>query len=78
MKTVGLEAMRRHIEQLTADLPVVPRKLKRLHQAKVLTDPDSGEVLELQLPAIHSASATQRPCTRLVTCEAVISRVAPS
>ena len=49
--------MRRHVEQLTADLPVAPGKVKRLHQPKALRDPGSGEVLELQLPAIRSESS---------------------
>jgi hypothetical protein len=50
---IRLEDMRRHIEQLTANLEVSRFRVKRLNQAKVLTT-DSGEPLELWLPAIRS------------------------
>ena len=32
MKTVGIEAMRRHVEQLTATIQTLP--VKQLHQAR--------------------------------------------
>jgi len=55
--TITVEDMRRHIEQLCAafadDVPIFT--VKRLHQARVLTVPETGEVIEVQLPAIRSA-----------------------
>jgi len=49
--------MRCHVEQLSAAFAqdVAIYTVKRLHQARVLTDPETGELLELQLPAIRSA-----------------------
>jgi hypothetical protein len=49
MKTIGLEAMRRHVEKLTAAIQTSP--VRRLHQAKAIRD-DDGEVLELWLPPV--------------------------
>ena len=57
-RQVGLEAMRRHIEQLIADVAsdeVSIYPVKRLDQAQILRAEESGEVLELRLPAIRSA-----------------------
>lgn len=50
--------MRRHVEQLTtafAQDDVAIYTVKRLHRAKVLTHPETGELLELQLPVVRSA-----------------------
>ena len=50
--------MRRHVEQLTAAFAqddVAIYTVKRLDRAKVLTHPETGELLELQLPAVRSA-----------------------
>ena len=55
---VSVEAKRRHIDHLClafAQDGVAISIVKRLHQAKVLTVPETGELLELQLPTVRSA-----------------------
>jgi hypothetical protein len=56
-QAISVDAMRRHIAQLTSGFPpdadVRISRVKRLHQAKVLTD-DYGDVLEMWLPTVRS------------------------
>jgi hypothetical protein len=57
-QAISVDAMRRHIAQLTSGFPpdadVRISRVRQLDQAKVLKD-DYGDVLELWLPPVRSA-----------------------